>query len=52
MEEFLIAEAVSAGVMTKTILTESKNPNKWEKHLAPWYNEECRTAKLKCTSCR
>jgi hypothetical protein len=32
--------------MTKTVITESKNPNKWEKHMAPWYNEECREAKL------
>jgi hypothetical protein len=31
--------------MTKKTITESKNPNKWEKHMAPWYSEECRKAK-------
>jgi hypothetical protein len=52
IEDFLIAEAVVAGVMTKTIITESKNPNKWEKHMAPWYNEECKEAKKRCKKCR
>ena len=32
-------------IMTKKSITPNKNPNKWEKHMAPWYNEECRKAK-------
>ncbi len=49
IEAFLIDEAVKAEVMTKKCITASKNPNKWEKHMAPWYNEECREAKRYCT---
>jgi hypothetical protein len=52
IEEFLIAEAVKAEVMTKKTITANKNPNKWEKNLAPWYNEECREAKRHCLHCR
>jgi hypothetical protein len=45
IEEFLIAEGVTAGVMTKTVITESKNPNKWDKHMAPWFDQDCKKAK-------
>jgi hypothetical protein len=48
IEEFLIDEAVKIGVVTRKIIKESANPNKWEKHMAPWYNEECKEAKRKC----
>ena len=52
IEEFLIAEAVKAEVMTKKTITANNNPNKWEKTLAPWYNEECREAKRHLLHCR
>jgi hypothetical protein len=48
IEEFLIDEAVKTGVVTRKIIKESANPNKWEKHMAPWYNEECKEAKRQC----
>jgi hypothetical protein len=45
IEEFMIAEAVATGVMTKKAVRVNKNPNKWEKHMAPWYTAECKEAK-------
>jgi hypothetical protein len=24
-----------------------KNPNKWEKHMAPWFEEQCKGTRLK-----
>jgi hypothetical protein len=39
IEEFLLAEATKTGVVeVKTSRKAFANPNKWEKHLAPWYN--------------
>ncbi len=38
-------EAVGAGVVRKITITTPKNPNKWGKTLAPWFNEKCREAK-------
>jgi hypothetical protein len=38
--------------MTKTTVSISTNPNKWEKHMAPWHNAECKEAKRHCTYCR
>jgi hypothetical protein len=32
-------------VVKKIVTTHPKNPNKWGKTLAPWFNEECREAK-------
>ena len=52
IEEFLINEAVKTGVVTRKIIKESANPNKWEKHMAPWYNEECKEAKQNCYNTR
>ena len=45
VEEFLLQEAVSAGVVKEIKITVPKNPNKWGKTLAPWYNKTCREAK-------
>ena len=45
IEEFLITEAVKIEVMSKTVITESKNPNKWDKHLAPWFTAKCATTR-------
>jgi hypothetical protein len=45
VEEFILEAATTAGVVKKITLTRPKNPNKWGKTLAPWFNEECREAK-------
>jgi hypothetical protein len=45
VEEFILDAATTAGVVRKITLTRPKNPNKWGKTLAPWFNEECREAK-------
>ena len=45
VEEFLLAEAITAGVVKAIEIRPRKNPNRWAKHLAPWYNEICREAK-------
>jgi hypothetical protein len=45
IEEFLIAEAKSIGVIKTTSDRIQKNPNRWSKHLAPWYNDTCKEAK-------
>jgi hypothetical protein len=47
IENFLIAEALKAGVV-KTHTKRSSinlNPNRWAKHLAPWFEETCRQDK-------
>jgi hypothetical protein len=38
-------EAVTAGVVKKITITTPRNPNKWGKTLAPWFNDACRDAK-------
>ena len=45
VEAFLLAEATSAGVLTATVKRTSLNPNRWEKHLAPWFTSTCRAAR-------
>ncbi len=45
-EQFLLQEAIKAGVVTKKFIKPASNPNKRLKCLAPWFSEECRTAKL------
>lgn len=45
VEAFLLAEAISAGVLTATVKRTSLNPNRWEKHLAPWFTSTCRAAR-------
>lgn len=45
VEQFILNEAVLAGVVRRVEITHPKNPNKWGKCLAPWFNEECRAAK-------
>ncbi len=46
VESFLLREAQSAGVVTQQRRFVAANPNKQLKQLAPWFTEECRTAKL------
>ena len=45
MEAFLLAEAKTAGVLKMSSKRTSKNPNRWAKHLAPWYNDKCKEAR-------
>ena len=39
VEQFLLDHALKAGVVSKTQLTVAKNPNKWDKSLAPWFDD-------------
>jgi hypothetical protein len=42
IEECLLSEAVTAGVLDElSTRKEVNNPNKWDKHLAPWFNVHC-----------
>jgi len=45
VEEFLLKAAINAGVVKEIKITIPRNPNKWGKTLAPWYNDICREAK-------
>jgi hypothetical protein len=45
IETFMLEEATKAGVIKVTPPRSQKNPNKWAKHLAPWFNENCRNAR-------
>ncbi len=45
MKNFILQEAVGAGVVKEIKVTIPRNPNKWRKTLAPWFNEQCREAK-------
>lgn len=45
IEALLISEAIKAGVVAVKPHRQHKNPNKWAKHMAPWFNENCRTAR-------
>jgi hypothetical protein len=47
IEEFLLTEAEIAGVITVQIKRKPKNPNKWAKHLAPWYDAQCKIARAR-----
>jgi hypothetical protein len=39
IEEYFIAEAKKAGVIKAVPVKVQKNPNRWAKHLAPWFEE-------------
>jgi hypothetical protein len=45
VEKFLLEQAVTPGVVKEVTLTTPRNPNKWGKTLAPWFDETCREAK-------
>jgi hypothetical protein len=45
IEEFLILEAKKIGVIKSKTRKINMNPNRWAKHLAPWFEESCREAK-------
>jgi hypothetical protein len=42
---FIIQEALTAGVVKEIKWSHPRNPNKWGKTLAPWFDEKCRNAK-------
>lgn len=52
IEEFLIDQAVAIGVAKRKITRIAANPNRWAKHLAPWYNDQCREAKRAYKQCK
>ena len=45
IEEYLIQEAKKAGVIKVIPIKMQKNPNRWAKHLAPWFGEQCKAAR-------
>ena len=45
VEAFLLGKAVDLGVVREVIVTKARNPNKWGKNLAPWFDDVCREAK-------
>ncbi len=47
IEDFLIREAQEAGVVKTSVSKIQKNPNRWAKHLAPWFDTSCKKAKVK-----
>jgi hypothetical protein len=52
LEEFLLARATRAGVLAVSSKRTAKNPNKWVKHLAPWYDARCKDARALQGSCK
>ena len=47
LETFLLDEAIAAGVIAVITRRTSRNPNKWAKHLAPWFNVKCKNARTR-----
>lgn len=45
IEDFFIEEALKAGVVKLSKVRRYKNPNRLEKQLAPWFNDECCAAR-------
>ena len=45
VERFLCTEAARVGVVRTVLRKVPANPNKRDKTLAPWFDEECRAAK-------
>lgn len=45
VEKYILERALEAGVVQEIKITQPRNPNKWGKTLAPWYNDDCRQAK-------
>jgi hypothetical protein len=48
----LLESAVGAGVIRKIEIRSARNPNKWDKQLAPWFTEECRLLKRQLITAR
>jgi hypothetical protein len=47
LEAFLLEEALAAGVIEVATRRTAKNPNKWAKHMAPWYTTQCKAARAR-----
>ena len=45
VEQFLLREAIAAGVVRATAPHKCSNPNQVAKHMAPWFNETCHMAR-------
>jgi hypothetical protein len=45
VEQYILEQAVQAGVVKKIKITTPRNPNKWGKTLVPWFNDNCRETK-------
>jgi uncharacterized short protein YbdD (DUF466 family) len=43
---------MKAGVVKECKTSQPKNPNKWGKTLAPWFNDKCREAKKKLANAK
>jgi hypothetical protein len=53
VEEFLLIQATKAGVIDVSSSRRSFiNPNRWDKHLAPWFNPKCAKARRKYKKAR
>jgi hypothetical protein len=51
VEEFLLTQATEAGVLDVSSSRRTfNNPNKWDKHLAPWFNPKCTEARKRLKS--
>ena len=45
VEKYILEQAVQAGVVKRITITTPRNPNKWGKTLAPWFDDNCRATK-------
>jgi hypothetical protein len=45
IEELFLDEALKAGVIRISKARKFKNPNRYEKQMAPWFTEACREAR-------
>jgi hypothetical protein len=45
VEKYILNKAVEMGVVKEIKFTPPRNPNKWGKTLAPWFNDKCKEAK-------
>jgi hypothetical protein len=45
IEELFIDEALKAGVIKISKTRKFKNPNRYEKQMAPWFSDACREAR-------
>ena len=45
VERFLLEAAVRAQVVDRIEIRQARNPNKWDKRLAPWFTDDCREAR-------
>lgn len=51
VEHWLLTQAIACGAVREVVVKPHSNPNKLHKTMAPWFNEECRTAKKAYLAC-